>query len=77
MNDFVGFGVSVEDIQRLHPKDRIYEMPLQEDDRYGESRAFEIADTFRTRMKCVGIDRKKGIAKYQRCETMHFGNLDV
>jgi len=74
--DFMCTGMSVEEVQKIFPMDRIYEVPFN-NDVYKECREFEIADTWRVVMKCIGIDRKRGIAKYKRDEVMHFGNIDV
>jgi len=70
--DYVEFDL-IESFKSNHPKNRIYEVPL-EDDVYNERREFEIADTWKVFMRCVGIDRKNKIAKYKRTTPMHFGN---
>jgi hypothetical protein len=70
--DFIEIDL-IEAFKKYHPKDRIYEVPI-DGDRYREYRYFEIADTWRVRMECVGIDRKNGIAKYKRTTPMYFGN---
>lgn len=72
----MGKETTAEWFQRIHPKTRIYEVPL-EDDVYRERREFELADTWRVMMRCVGIDRKNKIAKYKRDEKMYFGGVEV